>query len=391
MRYNFDQLLPRRNTESFKWRTYPEDVLPLWVADMDFPSPEPVVRALREVVEHGVFGYPRGLHYGDCTELPEYAELVVARMSDRYGWSIAPQDIVFVPGVVVGLDVTCNMLRGSGGSVVVQPPIYPPFLDAHESGGLRRVDAELRRGANDAYEVDWAAFEAALRDEARLFLLCNPQNPVGRVFRRDELERLAEMCLSRDVLIGSDEVHSDLLYRGQRHIPIASLDPAIAQRTVTLIAPSKTFNLPGLQASAAIIPNAELRQRFQAARQRLVPWVNLPGLIALQAAYRDGQDWLDQVLVYLEANRDYLHDFVSAELPGVKMAKPEGTYLAWLDCRDTGLENPYEFFLNTARVAVGDGASFGAGGKGFVRLNFASPRAMLAEALGRMKRALETR
>ncbi len=188
--------------------------------------------------------------------------------------------------------------------------------------------------ADGSYAIDWTAFEAGFEADTRLFLLCNPHNPVGRVFRRDELERMAELSLSRDVLICSDEIHSDLIYRGQQHIPIASLDPEIAQHTITFIAPSKTFNLAGLQASVAIIPNAELRQRFQAARQGLVPWVNLMGLIALEAAYRDGQEWLDQLLVYLEANRDFLYDFVNAELPGVRMAKPEGTYLAWLDCRE---------------------------------------------------------
>ncbi len=199
---------------------------------------------------------------------------------------------------------------------------------------------------------------------------------------------MAELCLRHQVLICSDEIHSDLIYRGQQHLPIASLDPEIAQHTITFIAPSKTFNLPGLQAAVAIIQNAELRQRFQAARQGLVPWVNLLGLAALQAAYRDGQEWLDQLLVYLEANRDFLYDFVQNELPGLNMAKPEGTYLAWIDCRGAQLENPSEFFLNHARVAVVDGAWFGSGGQGFVRLNFGCPRSILEEALSRLKAAL---
>ena len=390
MDYNFDQLPQRRHTENAKWRAYPEDVLPLWVADMDFVSPEPVIRALREAAEHGFFGYPRGFH-GDGPELPEIADLIIARLADRYDWSITPEDIVWLPGIVVGLNVTCNMLRGSGGAVVVQPPVYPPFLSAPEAGAVRRVDAELVRQTDGTYEVDWAAFETALRDDARLFILCNPHNPVGRVFRRDELLRMAEMCAAHDVLICADEIHSDLIYSGHHHLPIASLDPAIAQHTITLLAPSKTYNLPGLQASYAIIQNAELRERFKAARQNLVGGINLLGLVAMQAAYRDGQEWLDQVLTYLESNRDYLYDFVKAELPGVSMAKPEGTYLAWLDCRETSLENPYKFFLDTAKVALGDGANFGAGGQGFVRLNFASPRAMLTEGLEKMKQALLSR
>jgi cystathionine beta-lyase len=222
---------------------------------------------------------------------------------------------------------------------------------------------------------------------------------VGRVFRREELERMAELCLARNVLIGSDEIHGDLIYKNlregtpppggsPRHIPIASLDPEIAQHTITFFAPSKTFNLPGLQASVLIIQNAELRQRYQAARQMMLPWVSVMGLTAMQAAYREGQEWLDQLLTYLEANRDFVHDFVQTELPGLSMTRPEGTYLAWIDCRGANLENPYEFFLDKAKVALYNGSIYGAGGQGFVRLNFGCPHATLEEALQRMKNAL---
>jgi len=384
---NFDQLIDRRGTESFKWRMYPEDVLPLWVADMDFMSPEPVRRALRAVIDHGVFGYPRGLH-GDATDLPEYAQTIVGRLRDRYAWHVEPQDVIFLPGVVVGLSAMCNMLRAQGGSIAVQPPVYTPILDVPQTAGLTRTEALLARQPDGTYAVDWDQLEAALQPDTRAFILCNPHNPVGRVFRRDELERLAELCLSRNVLIGSDEIHSDLIYRGQQHIPIASLDSEIAQHTITFFAPSKTFNLPGLQASVLIIQNAELRQRYQTARQMMLPWVNVLGLTAMQAAYRDGQEWLDQLLVYLEANRDFVHDFVANELPGLSMAKPEGTYLAWIDCRGANLENPYEFFLNKAKVALSNGAAYGTGGQGFVRLNFGCPRSTVEEALWRMKKAL---
>ncbi len=384
---NFDQFINRRSMESLKWRAYPDDVLPLWVADMDFLSPEPVRRALREVVDHGVFGYPRGLH-GDGTDLPEHAQTIIERLRDRYAWHVEPQDIIFLPGVVVGLNAMCNMFRAQGGSAAVQPPVYTPILDAPQIAGLRRNEARLARQADGTYAVDWDQLEAALQSDTRVFILCNPHNPVGRVFRRDELERMAELCLSRNVFICSDEIHSDLIYRGQQHCPIAALDPEIARHTITFFAPSKTFNLPGLQASVLIIQNAELRQRFQAARQMMLPWVNVMGLTAMQAAYRDGQEWLDQLLVYLEANRDFVFDFVRTELPGFSMAKPEGTYLAWIDCRGANLENPYEFFLNTARVALSNGAIYGTGGQGFVRLNFGCPRSTLEEALKRMKKAL---
>jgi cystathionine beta-lyase len=387
MHDNFDQLPNRRGTESVKWRAYPDDVLPLWVADMDFASPEPVQRALRAVVDQGLFGYPRGLH-GTGTELPEYGELVVERLRDRYAWHVELQDIIFLPGIVVGLNVMGNMFRAQGGSIAMQPPVYTPILDAPQIAGLTRDEALLARQPDGTYSVDWEQLKEALQADTRAFILCNPHNPVGRVFRRDELGHMAELCLARNVLICSDEIHSDLIYRGQQHYPIATLDPEIAQHAITFFAPSKTFNLPGLQASVVIIQNAELRERFQAARQMLVPWVNVMGLVALQAAYREGQGWLDQLLVYLEANRDFLYDFVANEMPGFSMAKPEGTYLAWIDCRGANLENPYEFFLNKARVALSNGAIFGTGGQGFVRLNFGCPRSVLEEALLRMKKAL---
>ncbi len=387
MSNNFDQLINRHDTESIKWRAYPEDVLPLWVADMDFMSPEPVRRALRDAVDHGVFGYPRGLH-GEGPELPEYADVIVTRLRERYAWSIEPQDILYLPGIVVGLNVMGNMFRAQGGSMVVQPPVYTPILTAPDTATLTRREAPLARQSDGTYAIAWDQFTAAFQADTRAFILCNPHNPVGRVYRRDELERMAEVCLARDVVICSDEIHSDLLYRGHPHIPIASLAPEIAQRTITFIAPSKTFNMPGLQASIAIIQNAELRQRFQAARQMLVHGINLLGLVAMRAAYSEGQAWLDELLIYLEDNRNFLYEFVKNELPGLNMAKPEGTYLAWIDCRDAQLENPYEFFLKEAKVALSDGAIFGTEGKGFVRLNFGCPLAMLEEALIRMKQAL---
>ncbi len=387
MSNNFDQLINRHDTESAKWRVYPEDVLPLWVADMDFMSPEPVRRALRDAVDHGVFGYPRGLH-GEGPELPEYADVIVTRLRERYAWSIEPQDILYLPGIVVGLNVMGNMFRAQGGSMVVQPPVYTPILTAPDTATLTRREAPLTRQSDGTYAIAWDQFTAAFQADTRAFILCNPHNPVGRVYRRDELERMAEVCLAREVVICSDEIHSDLLYRGHPHIPIASLAPEIAQRTITFIAPSKTFNMPGLQASIAIIQNAELRQRFQAARQMLVHGINLLGLVAMRAAYSEGQAWLDELLIYLEDNRNFLYEFVKNELPGLNMAKPEGTYLAWIDCRDAQLENPYEFFLKEAKVALSDGAIFGTEGKGFVRLNFGCPRAKLEEALIRMKQAL---
>jgi cystathionine beta-lyase len=223
----------------------------------------------------------------------------------------------------------------------------------------------------------------------RLFILCNPHNPVGRVFQRQELERMAEICLRHDMVICSDEIHCDLVFPGNRHVPMASLAPEIADQTITLMAPSKTFNIPGLKCSVAIVQNPELRKKLKRTHTGLVHGVNVMGYTAALAAYRDGQAWLDEVLRYMEANLDFLLQYVEAHLPGITMSRPEGTYLAWLRCHEAGIPgNPHEFFLKQARVAVNDGAVFGRGGEGFVRLNFGCPRSMLTEALDKMKEAL---
>ncbi len=380
MIYNFDISPERRHTESVKWNKYDPDVLPMWVADMDFVSPEPVVRALRERVEHGVFGYPR--------DMPELNQVIVERMQALHGWHIAPEDVVLIPGVVTGFTLACQAFASREG-VLVQTPVYPPFLSAPQVSGCFRQDAELLRQADGTYTIDWEIFEAAMTAQTRLFILCNPHNPVGRVFTRDELERMAQICLKHNVIICSDEIHCDLVFRGSRHIPIASLDPEIARHAIILIAPSKTFNIAGLESSIAIIQNPDLRKKYLAARCGLVGWVNLFGQVAALAAYRHGGEWLDQLLVYLEDNRDFLLDFFRQELPCISVGKPEGTYLAWLDCRNAGLDSdPQQFFLEKARVAMNNGADFGRSGKGFVRLNFGCPRSMLAQALDCMKTAV---
>jgi len=381
MKYDFDLLPDRLHTESVKWRVFDEDVLPMWVADMDFRSPEPVIRALQERVTHGVFGY--------AMEMPELRETIQNRLLERYHWTVASEDIVLLPGVVKGFNMACHMFSEEGGSALIQTPVYSPFLSAPANAGLERQEMELTRAEDGSYQIDFDRFEAAITSQTRLFILCSPHNPVGRVFRKDELERMAEICLRHNVVICSDEIHCDLIFSGQRHYPTASLSPEIAQSTITLMAPSKTYNIAGLDCSFAVIQNPDLRRRFHAAGKGLVGHVNLMGLVAALAAYQDGQDWLNQALTYLEANRDHLCQAVNQELPGVRVASPEGTYLAWLDCRGAGIAgSPHRFFLDKARVAMNDGAAFGKGGEGFVRLNFGCPRSMLDEALARMKHAL---
>ncbi|MFZ6029940.1 MAG: MalY/PatB family protein [Chloroflexota bacterium] len=381
MIYNFDACPDRRASESVKWRQYPEDVLPLWVADMDFVSPEPVRRALLARVEHGIFGYPE--------ESEALREVIAARLAERYGWAVEPGEIVFQPGVIRGFNRACHMVTERGGGVLVQTPVYYPILWAPGNAGLARQEAGLTCRADGSYTIDWEAFEAAITPETRLLILCNPHNPVGRVLRQDELARMAEICLRHDVLICSDEIHCDLLFPGHNHTPIASLDAEVAARTITLMAPSKTFNIAGLDCAFAVVQNASLRRRYLHAHRGLISGVNVLGWTAALAAYRDGQEWLAQVLAYLQANRDFLADFVRKELPGIQMSPLEGTYLAWLDCRSLPIEgSPYEFFLKQARVALNDGALFGHGGEGFVRLNLGCPRSTLVQALERMKAAI---
>jgi cystathionine beta-lyase len=348
---------------------------------MDYVSPEPVVRALHERVEHGVFGYTQ----------PAQAlyEVIRTRLRALYDWDVDVEDILFLPGVVVGFNLACHAVGEPGDGVLIQPPVYYPFLTAPGNAGraLQSAEVPLRR---ERYEIDLDTFEQAITDRTRMFLFCNPHNPIGRVYGREELLHLAEICARHDLTICSDEIHCDLVFSGRRHIPIAALAPEIAQRTITLMAPSKTYNIAGLKCAFAVVQDPALRARFRGAHAGLVSGVSLLGYTAALAAYREGQEWLDQVLAYVEGNRDYMARYVSDHLPGIRMVVPEGTYLAWLDCREAGIEGPPgAFLLREARVSLNEGAGFGPGGEGFVRLNFACPRATLTEALERIRAALE--
>jgi len=381
MTYDFDRLIDRRQYESIKWHRYGDDVLPMWVADMDFQAPAPVIQALRERVDHGVFGYG-----SPPDELPE---LIVERLADLYSWQVSPDALIFMPGVVPGFNLTCHTLTSPGEGVLIQTPVYYPILHAPPEAGLTNDEMELTRRSDGTYEIDFDLFEDTITEKTRIFILCNPHNPVGRVFRRDELERMAEICLRKKIVICSDEIHCDLLFDDNVHTPIASIDPEIGAQTVTLMAPSKTYNIAGLKCSVAIVENDDLRERLCNTYTGLMPGVNILGYTAALAAYRDGQPWLDAALAYLQMNRDVVRAYVEEELPGITMGKPEGTYLAWLDCRQAGIPgNPHEFFLQQAKVALNDGAAFGTGGEGFVRLNFGCPRSLLMEGLERIKEAL---
>lgn len=369
--------------KSEKWHTYPREILPAWVAEMDFPLAAPVERVLRDAIDRWDIGYPIA---PNATGLREaFAE----RMRDRFEWTIDPARAEILTEVVQGLFVSLYAYAKPGQGVVVQTPIYSPFLSAVEETGRRLVENRLVDGT-DRWEIDWDALEAGIDSDTRVLLFCNPHNPSGRVFTRSELERLAEVVLRHDLVIVTDEIHSDLVYDGRSHIPVASLAPEVASHTVTLTSASKSFNLPGLRCAIAHFGSRELQQRFTGAFPRHVRGgMGLLGMYATIAAWREGQPWLDEVVAYLESNRDHLALSLARRFPDIRFHPVEGTYLAFLDCSALALgPSPVKRFYTQGHVALSDGRSFGPGFEQFVRLNFATSREILDQVLDRMSAAL---
>lgn len=381
--FDFDSVPDRRGTDSQKWQKYAgRDVLPLWVADMDFKSAPAIIDALHRRVDHGIFGYAR--------PLKSTTDAVVNAMEQRYGWKIEPSWIVWLPGLVVGLNVTAQAFAHGGEDVLTLAPVYPPFMSAPKHSGRHSVTVPWGfDAATRAWQIDWGTLERAVTPQAKLFFLCNPHNPLARVWRRDELVRLAEFCERHDLVLCSDEIHCDLILDPTLpHIPTALLSPEIAARTITLMAPSKTYNVPGLGTSIAIIPDATRRARFIRAAAGIVAEVTCLGFTACEAAYRDSEAWRQALLAYLRGNRDYLLEAITRELPGVRVEAPvEATYLMWLNVSALGLADPAAHFEKHG-VGLSDGAFFGAKKGTHVRLNFGCPRATLVEAIRRMKSAL---
>jgi cysteine-S-conjugate beta-lyase len=381
--FDFSRDIERRGTNSIKWTLYGEDVLPMWVADTEFAAPVAVIDAIRARLEHPVFGYQ--------ADSPALRETIAARMLARYGWDVDPSWILLMPGLVAGLNIVTRAVGEAGDGVLMTPPIYPPFMYAPRNFARVIQNAPLTyrsQGHILDYAMDFDALEAAVTPNTKLFLFCNPHNPAGRVFSRAELEQVAAFCERHDLILCSDEIHSDLTYSGQQHIPIASLSSEIANRTITLIAPSKTFNIPGLGNAAVIIPDKSLRDKLRMMGYHLGAIPSALGFVAAEAAYREGDAWLMALMAHLEANRDFLVTYVNTQMPGVKTTSPQATYLAWLDFRELSIENPHQYFLERAKVALSNGADFGAEGQGFARLNFGCSRTMLTEALERMRLAL---
>ena len=378
MAFDFNQWIDRRHSDSLKWHKYGDrDVLPLWVADSDFRSPPSVIEAIKQRAEHGVFGYgatPTGL-----------IDITLSRLAQRYNWQIEPDWIVLLPGVVCGLNLSVRAFTESGESTVSPTPIYPPFRGAAKLADRAQVNLPLR-----LHDDRWVMNldNSAMQGNERLLMLCNPQNPGGTVYRRDELEAQLAFAQQHDLIVCSDEIHCDLLLSpGAQHIPFAALSEDAAQRSITLLSPSKTFNIAGLGASLAIIPNPELRARFKRVREGIVPGVDILALVAAEAAWRDGDAWLAAQLDYLRANRDWLVAQVNA-LPELQMAAPEATYLGWIDASRLDVANPMAYFEQHG-LGFSPGHDFG--DDNFVRFNFGCTRATLEQAVTRLQKAVAAR
>ena len=375
--FDFDTVLERRGTASLKWEKYRErDIIPLWVADMDFRSPPAVIRALQQRIENGVFGY---------TITPDdLNETVMAMLQTQYAWKVEPEWLVWLPGLVTGLNVACRAVGEDGDDVMTAVPIYPPFLSAPGFSRRNIIKVELHED-NNQWQFDFDRLEESITAATKLFLLCSPHNPVGRVFTAAELTTLADICQKYDIVICSDEIHCDLILDRQKsHIPTATLNPDVAARTITLMSPSKTFNLPGLSCALAVIPAKKLRRSFKKVMAGIVPRVNAVGYTAARVAFEDCAEWHAALLEYLRGNLAAVEQAIH-QMPELSMAPVEATYLAWIDMRHSGVKNPAAFFED-AGVGLQDGIEFDA--PGFVRLNFGCPRSLLEKALDRMAMAM---
>jgi cystathionine beta-lyase len=377
MAFDFDRINDRRNTDSLKWSDpQGKNAIPMWVADMDFIAPECVVRALQQRIDKGVFGY------AIPTAAVQQAAVEWAR--SHYEWHIDPEWIVWLPGLVSGIHLACRTLANSDEEILSPVPVYPPFLSAPRIEGRALRTVPLTQ-AGDGWVLDMDALRTAVQPKTKLLLFCNPHNPVGKVFGREELLQIAGICERQNLVICSDEIHCDLMLKPGRHVPFASLSKEVADRTVTLMSSSKTFNLSGISCGYAVIPNPELRQRFQAAAGDTVSHPNVFGYVACQAAYESGEAWRLALIDYLRGNRDFMQSFLGRHVPGLRMSRVEATYLAWIDTRPLG-EKATAAFFEEAGVRLSSGIPFQ--GPGFVRLNFACPRQTLRDALEKISAAI---
>ncbi|MFT3892558.1 MAG: PatB family C-S lyase [Anaerolineales bacterium] len=387
MAYNFN-ITPNRRDPNIanKWTLYPDDVLPMWVADMDFRSPKPILDELRSALDQGVLGYE--------IQHKSLQETVAARMDSLYKWKVKPEAVTAVTGIVTGFSIAARAFGSPKKGLMIQTPVYNEFHEVKNNVGIPQLDVPLVKSVEGNiihYEIDWDMFKKQAK-KAGMFLLCNPHNPLGIIYSRKDLQRMAEICLENDVLMVSDEIHSELLLDGNKFTPMAKLSTEIANHTITLVAPSKTFNVPGLFCGFAIIPNQELRERYNKEVERLRIHVSSMGLRAARIGF-SGQcdEWLAELRTYLTANRDFLVDYVTKYMPNVRTTIPTATYLGWLDFTQTPVNlSPYDYFLKEAKVALSDGKIFGKEGEGHVRINYGTSRKLLKDGLDRMQKALSS-
>lgn len=390
-KYNFDEVIERHGTDALKTDVLLErygraDLLPLWVADMDFATPPFITEALRRRTEHPIYGY---------TRMPDdYFPTIARWIEQHHGWEVSTEWMRYIPGIVKGIGMAVNVFTAPGDKVIIQPPVYHPFRITPQGNGREIVWNPLRELPDGGYEMDFEQLESIADERCKLLILSNPHNPAGIVWRADTLRRLASFCHSRGIIVVSDEIHSDMALFGHRHVPFASVSDEAAACSITFGAPSKTFNIAGIVSSYAVVPDAELRRRFYG-------WIAanefdeapLFSIVATLAAYREGEEWRREMLDYVEQNIVFAEDFARRELPGIRLLRPEASFLVWMDCRGLGLDQPelVRLFVDDARLALNDGSMFGPGGTGFMRLNVGTPRSMVARALGQLRDALRRR
>ncbi|UCG53902.1 MAG: pyridoxal phosphate-dependent aminotransferase [Dehalococcoidia bacterium] len=387
MEYDFNNIIDRHNTNSIKWDFVEEffevtDILPMWVADMDFRLPKSIIDAVRKVAEHGIYGY---------TGIPtSYYDVLIKWVKSHHNLDLKKEWITFTPGGVTALHMLVKAFTRPGDQVVVQTPVYYPFFGAIKSGQCELLDNPLKF-TGERYFMDLDDLKSKINSRTKMIILCNPHNPIGRVWRKDELKDIGELCLKNGILVVADEIHQDIVFKGFKHTPYASISGTFVDRSITIAGISKTFNLAGLQFSNIIIPNVSLRKRFMKIVEGCGVFLpNIFSIAATEAAYRFGDPWLEQLLAYLQENLVFLNKFIQENIPGLKIIQPEGTYLVWLDFTGCGIDPAKlkTFLFEKAKVALEAGVKFGPNGEGFARMNIACPRKILAEGLCRIERAV---
>ncbi|TCU79143.1 cystathionine beta-lyase [Tissierella praeacuta] len=381
-KYNFDEIIDRKLSNSIKWWES-KDILPMWIADMDFKVADEILDAMKKTIDHGIIGYD---------DKPDsFYESIINWVKDRYNWEIKKEWLVFTPGVVPGLGISIKSFSKEGDKVIIQPPVYPPFYRVIENNNRRVVENFLIYKDNK-YIMNIDDLEKNIDKDVKMAMICSPHNPVGRVWKKEELEVFGNLCLKNNIIMISDEIHCDLTFSNYKHIPLASISDEFANNTITFMAPSKTFNIAGLFASVAIIPNEKLRKLYNDTIENMeITHTNGFSIIGFEAAYKYGKNWLSQAIRYIEDNADFAVDYINKNIPEIKTYKPEGTFLMWLDFKSLGKtsEEINELLINKGKVQLNNGATFGTAGEGFFRLNIGCPREVLKEGLDRIKKAIQ--